>query len=64
MSFFYILAFIISNTEFSKLSWHRGAGEMMSQREMEDLHVLFQDDGTENYVQMMMRVLKSPPQRH
>lgn len=53
-------AFIISNTEYSKLSWHRGGGEIMSQLEMEQLHVLFQDDGTENYIRLMMRLIQAP----
>ncbi|MBL0926234.1 MAG: DEAD/DEAH box helicase family protein [Phycisphaerales bacterium] len=47
-------AFILSNTPFASLGWSRGAGQIMSKAEMEQLGVLFQVDDATTYVDNLM----------
>jgi len=47
-------AFILSNTPFASLGWSRGAGQIMSKAEVEQLGVLFQIDDATTYVAQLM----------
>jgi hypothetical protein len=47
-------AFILSNTPFASLGWSRGAGQLMSKTEVEQLGVLFQADDATTYVGALM----------
>lgn len=47
-------AFILSNTPFASLGWSRGAGQLMSKAEVEQMGVLFQADDATTYVAALM----------
>ena len=47
-------AFILSSTPFASLGWSRGAGQLMSKAEVEQLGVLFQVDDATTYVESLM----------
>src|SRR5690606_25205333 len=42
--------FILSNTPFASLGWSKGAGNIMSREEVEELGVLFQGDDETTYI--------------
>jgi hypothetical protein len=56
-------AFVLSNTAFASLGWSRGAGQMMSKAEVEQLGVLFQIDDATTYVASMMDACLNPAKR-
>ena len=51
-------AFILSNTPFASLGWSRGAGQLMSKAEVEELGVLFQSDDATTYIGTMFDVIR------
>ena len=52
-------AFILSNTPFASLGWSRGAGQVMTKAEVEQLGVLFQVDDAGTYLESMMATILS-----
>ncbi|MBL9000782.1 MAG: DEAD/DEAH box helicase family protein [Phycisphaerae bacterium] len=52
-------AFILSNTPFASLGWSRGAGQLMSKAEVEQLGVLFQVDDAATYVGALMALIRT-----
>lgn len=53
-------AFILSNTPFASLGWSRGAGQLMSKAEVEQLGVLFQVDDATTYIAALMAAFTTP----
>lgn len=53
-------AFILSNTPSASLGWSRGAGQLMSKAEIEDLGVFFQGDDATEYIDRVMRRVVGP----
>jgi hypothetical protein len=47
-------AFILSNTPFASLGWSRGADQLMSKTEVEQLGVLFQSDDATTYIASLL----------
>lgn len=50
-------AFILSNTTFASLGWSRGAGQLMSKVEVEQLGVLFMADDPTAYIAALMTAI-------
>jgi hypothetical protein len=50
-------AFILSNTPFASLGWSRGARQIMSKAEVEQLGVLFMVDDTVEYIDTLMTTI-------
>jgi len=47
-------AFILSNTPFASLGWSRGAGQLMTKTEVEQMGVLFQQDDAAGYINSLL----------
>lgn len=57
-------AFILSNTPFASLGWSRGAGQLMTKAEVEQLGVLFQVDDATTYIAALMdAILRGQPRQ-
>lgn len=51
-------AFILSNTPFASLGWSRGAGQLMTKEEVEQLGILFQVDDATTYVEKLFDLIQ------
>ncbi len=54
-------AYILCNTPYAKLEWPRGDGQLMSREEVEQFHVLFQQEDDPAYLAELMERIRPGP---